>query len=283
MSAQATAFFAGAVATLAAFDLASTVAWVAPGAAGSFGGVANVLRRAGREGVGPAAAERRRLLLCGALVAFAVSAFFFGPAGGLLAAAFAPTGAARLLRVRRDRYRTGVEAGAADIAVAIADALSGGHSLRGAVTAAAQSVSGPAGHELRRVAAELALGAGIDEALEGMRHRIAEPRIDLIVAGALMQRRAGGDLASLLRSSARAFEDEARLLGEVKAATAQARFTGLVVVLLPLGGALLAELGSPGFIGGLVTSPLTAWLVGMAMAMQVAAAFSIRRLARIRA
>ena len=56
----------------------------------------------------------------------------------------------------------------------------------------------------------------------------------MIVAGALMQRRAGGDLAQLLRSAARSFEDEARLLGEVRAATAQARFTGTVVVLLPL-------------------------------------------------
>jgi tight adherence protein B len=99
----------------------------------------------------------------------------------------------------------------------------------------------------------------------------------------LLQRRAGGDLASLLRGCARAFEDEARLLGEVRAATAQARFTGTVVVLLPLGGAGLAELASPGFVGRLAAFPLAAWLVGMAIAMQVAAAFAIRKLARTRA
>jgi len=102
------------------------------------------------------------------------------------------------------------------------------------------------------------------------------------VAGALLQRRAGGDLAKLLRSCARAFEDEARLIGEVRAATAQARFTGLVVVLLPLGGAGLAELASPGFVARLLASPLSAWLVGMSVAMQVGAAFAIRRLARSR-
>jgi tight adherence protein B len=116
-----------------------------------------------------------------------------------------------------------------------------------------------------------------------MRARIGSPGIDVIVAGALMQRRAGGDLAALLRSSARAFEDEARLLGEVRAATAQARFTGMVVVLLPIGGAGMAELASPGFVARLASSPLTAWLVGMAIAMQVGAAFAIRKLARIRA
>jgi tight adherence protein B len=148
---------------------------------------------------------------------------------------------------------------------------------------ATRSIAGPPGNELRRVAAELELGAPTDAALDGMRRRIAAPAIDAIVAGALIQRKAGGDLAALLRASARAFEDEARLLGEVRAATAQARFTGIVVELLPLGGAGLAELASPGFLKGLASSPLTAVLVGMAIAMQIAAAFAIGRLARIRA
>ncbi len=191
-------------------------------------------------------------------VAFAAGLFVFGFVAGLIAAAVAPALGSRALRARRERYRRSVEAGAADIAIALADALSGGHSLRGAITSAADSVAGPPGNELRRVAAELELGARTDDALEGMRRRIGSPAIDVIVAGALLQRRAGGDLAQLLRSSARAFEDELRLLGEVRAATAQARFTGLVVVLLPLGGAGLAELASPGFVAGLVSFPLSA-------------------------
>jgi tight adherence protein B len=188
-----------------------------------------------------------------------------------------------VIRSRRLRYCRAVEAGAAEIAIALADALSGGHSLRGAVISASASVAGSPGNELRRVAAELDLGAPTDDALEGMRARIGSTAIDAIVAGALMQRRAGGDLAQLLRSSARAFEDEARLLGDVRAATAQARFTGMVVVLMPLGGAALAELGSPGFVARLAASPLSATLVGMAIAMQVGAAFAIRRLALLRA
>jgi tight adherence protein B len=239
--------------------------------------------RVGREGRDPGAAERRRLLAGGAAIAAAVGWFVFGPAAGLVAAALAPALAGRILRGRRERYRRAVDAGAADVAIALADALSGGHSLRGALLGTAASLDGPPGHELRRVATQLELGAPTDEALEAMRVRIRSARIDTIVAGALIQRRAGGDLAGLLRTCARSFEDEARLMGEVRAATAQARFTGLVVVLLPLGGAGLAELASPGLIGRLAAFPLSAWLVGMAIAMQVGAAFAIRRLARSRA
>jgi len=277
----ATLAFAAAVAAVAgALDLAggSRMPSMAPiRAAGE------IVARVSREGRDPEAAERRRLLALGAVGAFAAGWFVFGVRGAVIAAAVAPAVAGRVLKARRASYRDAVDAGAADIAIALADALSGGHSLRGALLASASSLSGPPGNELRRVANELELGAATDDVLEAMRRRIGSPAIDVIVAGALMQRRAGGDLASLLRTSARAFEDEARLLGEVKAATAQARFTGLVVVLLPLGGAALSELASPGFVGGLLASPLTGVLVGMAVAMQVGAAFAIQRLARIRA
>jgi tight adherence protein B len=175
-----------------------------------------------------------------------------------------------------------VAQGAALIATGIADALGGGHSVRGAIAEAAPALAGPPGEELRRTAAELRLGARTEDALEALRARAGSHEIDAVVAAILLQRRAGGDLARLLRDSARSFEDQLRLEGEVRAATAQARFTGLIVVLLPLGGALLAELASPGYLAGLADSFLTAWLVGIAVVLQVIAAVAIRRLGRVR-
>ena len=243
--------------------------------------LAGVVARVGREGRDPAAGERRSLLAVTSLAALLAGSAVLGPAAGLGLAMGAPWLGARLLRMRRERYRRRVEDGAAAVAVAIADALGGGHSLRAAIAEAARGVDGAAGHELRRVASELALGARTDAALEGMRVRVGSERVDTIVTAALLQRRAGGDLARLLRSVARSFEDAERLDREVRAATAQARFTGVVVVLLPLGGALLAELASPGFLRGLATSFITAWLAGLALALQVVAAVAIRRLGRV--
>ena len=205
-----------------------------------------------------------------------------GPAAGAAAAAVGPLAVSRALRARRERYRKAVDEGAATVAVAIADAIGGGHSLRGAVAEAAASVDGAAGHELRRTAAELSAGARSEVALAALRDRTRSPRLDTIVAACLLQRRAGGDLGRLLRDCARAFEDQSRVEDEVRAATAQARFTGLVVVLLPLGGALLAELASPGWMAGLWSSFLTAWLVGIALVLQLSAAVLIRRLGRVR-
>ena len=282
----ALAFVAGASAAVALLDLGAA----ASGAVAVRGprwvrGVAllvDAVVRVGQEGRDPGAVERRRLLVGGALVAFVAGFVTFGPLAGLAVAALGPLAVARVLAARRRRYRAAVEEGVPELAVAIADALAGGCSLRTALAEAAGGTTGAAGHELRRTAAELEAGAATDDALEAMRRRAGSPGMDVLVAACLLQRRAGGDLARLLRDSARALEDQARLGDEVRSATAQARFTAVVVVLLPLGGALLAELASPGWFADLWSSFLTAWLVGLALVLQVLAAVLMQRLGRIR-
>ena len=273
VSAPLTAFAAGALALLTLNELGALalrpLAARAPRVARAAAAALDALVLLGREGRDPGAAERRRLLLGGSLLAFAAGWTVAGLPAALACASAGPYAVARLLRARRERFGRAVDSAAPALALAIADAIGGGHSLRGAVAEAARSLHGPGAQELRRTAAELAAGARTEVALEGLRERAGSERVDTIVAACLLQRRAGGDLARLLRHCARAFEDDARLRGEVRAATAQARFTGLVVVLLPLGGALLAELASPGFLAELWHSPLTAWLVGLALALQV--------------
>ena len=88
---------------------------------------------------------------------------------GLALGAGGPWAASRVLRARREHYRRAVEADAAAVAVALADALGAGRSLRGALAGAADGLSGAAGHELRRVAGELDAGARTEDALEAMR------------------------------------------------------------------------------------------------------------------
>ena len=280
------AFFSGASAAAALVELGGLVLSPAlsraPRWAGGGAALVDVLVRAGREGRDPGAAERRRLLVgvsVGALVAGAITV---GPLAGLALSAAGPWAVARLLRARRRRYRSAVDAGVAQASLAIADAIGGGRSLRAALGGAAGGLGGAMGHELRRTGAELEAGAATDDALEAMRSRVRSPRMDTLVAACVLQRRAGGDLAGLLRESARAMEDQARLEDEVRSATAQARFTAMLVVLMPVGGGLLAELASPGWFLGLWSSFLTAWLVGIALVLQLAAAVLTRRLGRVR-
>ena len=243
------------------------------------------LVRARREGRDPTPAERRRLALLGAGALLAGGWLIGGPRLGVALAAGGPWAALAAVRARRRRYDAELERGAPALARALADALAGGHSVRGALTAAAQAggVGGAAGAELRAAAGRLALGEPTGAALERLRARAGARAVDTIVAAIRLQARAGGDLARLLRGVAGAVEDAVRLEGDARAATAQARFTGFVVTTLPLGAAGLAELASPGYAGRLLSAPLTGSLLVAAALLQGVALLVIQRLARVRA
>ena len=71
-------------------------------------------------------------------------------------------------------------------------------------------------------------------------------RVDAFAAALLSQRLAGGDLAGLLRRFAAGAAERDRVAEDARSATAQARFTGLLVVAMPTGGALFAELLAAG-------------------------------------
>ena len=64
-------------------------------------------------------------------------------------------------------------------------------------------------------------------------------------------------------------------------ATAQARFTALLVSGLPLAGLALAELAQPGFVAALVGDPRTGALVAVALVLQAVAFACVRRIARV--
>lgn len=273
------AALAGGLAAVALRDLVALM----PGAGRWIGAAVDPLLRAGREGRAPTEAERMRLAVVGAVVAAAAAVAVLGPGPAPLAAAAGPALASWAVGRRRAAYRSAVEVGLADIALAVADALSSGRSARAALAAAPGSLSGPPAREMARLRAELSLGTPTREALAELRRRVDSPRVDAFAAAILSQRLAGGDLAVLLRRFAAASADRDRTEADARSATAQARFTGLLVVAMPVAAALLAELLDHGFVGGLLANPASAALISAAAALQIAGFAAIRRLCRIEA
>jgi tight adherence protein B len=239
------------------------------------------LRRAGREGYAPSTRERRRLAALGTLVAIAGGWLLAGPALALPLSVAGPAAAGWAISSRRRRYRLAVERSLPEVAIAIADSLGAGRSLRASLPAAAGSLDGPPAAELSRLGAELDLGAATTATVEAWRRRMRSPRVDAFAAALLSQRLAGGDLAGLLRRFAAGAAERDRVAEDARSATAQARFTGLLVVAMPSGGALFAELVQPGFLARLLGSPPAAMLLALAAALQVVGFVAIRRLSRV--
>lgn len=238
------------------------------------------LTRVGREGYVPSADEQRRLALLGSGAIAALAVLLTGPGPLAVGAAAGPWCVGAALARRGERYRRAVERSIHDVASAIADAISGGHSIRGALAAAASSLEGPPAAELARVAADLELGASTTDALRAMRARLRSERVDSLAAALISQQVAGGDVAALMRRLAAAAAERDRIDDEARAATTQARFTGLLVVALPAGAALFAELLQPGFISRVLSEPASAAMLVMAGGLQLMGFAVIRRLGR---
>lgn len=239
------------------------------------------LARVGRDGRAPSAPERRRLALVGAATLFAGGWLLGGPLAALLAGAGGPAAAALLLRRRRARFRAELERAAPAVARALADALGAGHAVGGALVESVRGLEGAARIEAGRAAAALGVGEPVEAVLERLRATAGGRAWDTLVGAILLQREAGGGLATLLRQLAAAQEESLRLLDDARAATAQARFTGLVVTVLPAAAAALAELAKPGTVGAIAAQPLAAWLACFAIVLQLVALVAIRHLARV--
>ena len=84
-----------------------------------------------------------------------------------------------------------------------------------------------------------------------------------------------------MRRFAASAAERDRVDADARSATAQARFTGLLVVAMPAGAALFAELIEPGFVGGLLSNGTSAALLTAAAAFQLGGFAAIRRLSRI--
>jgi tight adherence protein B len=131
---------------------------------------------------------------------------------------------------------------------------------------------------LARVRAELELGASTAEALAGLRGRLRSGRVDALAAALLSQQGAGGDVAALMRRLGAASAERDRVADDARAATTQARFTGLLVVALPAGAMLFAELLQPGFVGRILSSPGATMMLALAGGLQFLGFALIRRL-----
>ncbi|MGK2955178.1 MAG: type II secretion system F family protein [Solirubrobacterales bacterium] len=269
--------FAGCLAALAARELVG----ISPAVSEWVRSAIEPLRRARGEGYLPTSKERARLALLGGVVAVMAGWYLGSPVLAMVMAVVGPAAAVYLLGRSRSRYRRAVERSLPDVARAIADSLSAGHSPRSALAAASVSLEGPASIEFAKLRHTLELGHSTSDAVRGLAERFGSQRVDAFTTALISQRTAGGDLASLLRRFADGAAERDRVAEDARSATAQARFTGYLVVAMPVGAALFTELISHGFIASLFKSPVAVVMVGLSVGLQAGGFLLISRLARV--
>ena len=91
----------------------------------------------------------------------------------------------------------------------------------------------PISTEFERVMTDIAMGVTLEDALEQMNNRVGSTDFDLVVTAVLIQREVGGNLAQILDTISDTINERIRMKREIKALTAQGRFSSWILILLP--------------------------------------------------
>lgn len=168
-----------------------------------------------------------------------------------------------------------------DVINMMVSAIRAGYSVLQAMETVAKEMDPPASEEFDRVVKEVQLGIGLEQALDNLLRRVPSDDLDMTVTAIKVQQEVGGNLAEVLDTISFTIRERVRIKGEIRALTAQARYSGYLVSLLPVGVAILVYFINPRFMGPMFQHPCGWIMLGVAGSGIIAGFFITRKIADI--
>jgi tight adherence protein B len=160
-------------------------------------------------------------------------------------------------------------------------AIRAGHPLSSGLKMVAEEAGEPVASEFRRAHEEHRFGLAFEDALLAMADRVKIVDVRILVTAILIQREVGGNLAEILDNLAGVIRARFTIRRQLRVYTAQGRFSGYVLAVLPIAvGAAVYSL-NPSYIMLLFTHPLGKLLVLVAVVFQLIGFLWIRKIVNI--
>ena len=185
-------------------------------------------------------------------------------------------------RMRAGRLAAARDEQLADAVRAIASALRAGLSVPQSLAYASGEASPPLDGSLREVVDALDVGVPSDEALDRWADAVGTDDARLVAGVLHLHRRSGGDLPVVLDQVAETLRDRQAATREVRALTAQARLSGTILGVLPIGFFGFLWLTSRNEIEGALATPAGLGAVLLGLTMEGLAFLWIRKLLEVR-
>ncbi len=161
------------------------------------------------------------------------------------------------------------------------NSLKSGYSFLQAVQTIASEMPAPISEEFGRVIREVSMGLPLEDSLQRLNQRVKSADFDLITTAILIQRQIGGNLSEILDNIGETIRERVRIQGEIKALTAQGRFSALIFMALPPGVCFLIYLMNPDYISLLFRHPLGIAMLIAAVIGQTIGFLVIRKIVAI--
>jgi tight adherence protein B len=169
-----------------------------------------------------------------------------------------------------------------DTITLLSNSLRAGSSFLQSIELVSRESPPPMGEEMGRVVREVNLGLGNDEALKNLVRRIKSDDLDLMVTAIAIQTQVGGNLAEILDTIAFTIRERVRIKGDISTLTAQGRYSGYLVALLPIGLAAVLNVINPAFMQPLFTEAIGRILIGVGVTLMAIGFFAIRKITDIK-
>ncbi len=169
----------------------------------------------------------------------------------------------------------------ADTLNLLSTSLRAGYSILQAIEAASQEAPEPTRREFGRAMAEIRLGRPMIEALGDIAVRMESKDFEWAVLAIAIQREVGGNLAEVLQSTAETILHRNRFRREVKALTAEGRFSAWIMGLMPVIVFMAVFFMNPDFVEPLYTTPIGVVMLGGSVLLLAAGVFWMVKIVNI--
>lgn len=184
-------------------------------------------------------------------------------------------------RLRMKKRKKAFDAQLNDMLAILSNSLKSGYSFLQAVQMIAGDMAPPISEEFDHMLREIRMGIPTEEALQSLNFRVHSQDFDLIVTAIIIQRQIGGNLAEILDNISDTIRERVRIQGEIKALTAQGRFSAMIFLILPTAIGGLLTLINPKYVSQLFTNPIGWGMLGIGILGQVMGGFIIRKIVTI--
>jgi tight adherence protein B len=142
-----------------------------------------------------------------------------------------------------------------DTITLLANSLRAGSSFLQGMELVTRESGPPLATEFERVIREMSLGMSLTGALNNLVRRVASEDLELMVTAIVIQTQVGGNLATVLDAIAYTIRERVRITGEIQTLTAMQRYSGYVLMLLPVALGAILFLISPTYMGKMLDKP----------------------------
>jgi tight adherence protein B len=159
--------------------------------------------------------------------------------------------------------------------------LEAGHSLVRGLQVVVDEFADPLGTEFRTVLEQSRIGLPLPRAMEEMTKRVPEQDLRLLVTAVKVQSEVGSSLAAIIGRLSEIVRTRQRLRLQIRALTAQGRWGGMIVALLPIFVLFAFSLVQPDYVNTLFRDPTGLKILKAAIVMDVLALVTIRKLVKV--